>query len=53
MLESHAFDVINSADDEMPEPRFAKYSDAGVVTRKQSHMLHPIYSHDGELLACI
>jgi len=53
MLEGQCFDVINSADEDMPEPRFNKFSEAGVVTRSQNFMLHPIFSADGELIACI
>ena len=53
LLEGRAFDVVNSADEDMHEPRFKKYVDAASTHRSQSYMAHPIFSADGELIACI
>jgi len=53
VLEGKAFDVINPVSEDMPEPQFKKYKDAGSVMRTQSYMTHPIYNSEGDLFMTI
>ena len=49
MLDGKSFDVINPVQEDMPEPQFKKFKDAGVNMRTNAFMTHPILNEEGEL----
>ena len=53
LLEGRAFDVINLATEDMHEPKFKSFAKMGAAIRTQSYMTYPIFSIDGDVIACI